>query len=157
METTYHKDDEDVSEEKSGNGYEEIGEEGDGPVVRAPSEQGCPYSDGERDGPGKDGPHDEKRKAIQKSFPDLGEDRLVVLPGNRFARKKIPVEISILDIKGSIQIELFAKTFHHFRRKFGIERVHLAGAAGREMNDQKRHDRNKEKRNDLLNDTTTNE
>jgi hypothetical protein len=37
-------------------------------------------------------------------------------------------------MEGLIQMKLFFKSFHHFRRKLGIQRIHLAGLAGREVN-----------------------
>ena len=55
-------------------------------------------------------------------------------------------------MEGLIQMKLFVKSFHHFRRELGIQRVYLAGLSWCEMDDQKRYDGHKQKGYDLLYD-----
>ena len=56
-------------------------------------------------------------------------------------------------MQGFIQMKLFLKAFHHFGGELGVERVHLAGFARRQMNNQKGNDRNKKERDAFLNNT----
>ena len=55
-----------------------------------------------------------------------------------------------------VQVELCAKALDHFRGEPGIERIHLAGFSGGQMDDQERNHRDKKEGNDFLYDTPAN-
>jgi hypothetical protein len=82
---------------------------------------------------------------------------LIVLPGYGCSREKTPIEIDVLDVEGLIQMKRLSKSLHNLRRKFGIQRIHLARLSGGQMNDKKRDHRDKEKGDHFLYEATTDE
>jgi hypothetical protein len=64
------------------------------------------------------------------------------------------VVVEILDVKGLVEVEGLAETFHEFRRKSRIERVYLARLSGRKIDDEKRNDGNEKESDSLLDDAS---
>jgi len=60
------------------------------------------------------------------------------------------VVVEILDVKGFVEVEGLAETFHDLGSEAGVERVNLARFAGREIHDEKGDDGDEEKGDDLL-------
>jgi len=150
VKTGHHKDDEDVGEKETRNGDQEIREKCGAAIIEPAPENGRTNPDWEGEGPGQDRAHDEEGKAVEESFPDLFKDRLIVLPGNGFAREEVTVKVEVLDMKRLVQMKFLPKPLHNFRSELGIQGINLAGLARSDVNDQKRYNRDKEERDDLL-------
>jgi hypothetical protein len=154
FEAIHYNNDENVSKKETGDRNEEVRKKSRRPVVNPSSMNGRTDPDGEGKSPCENGPDNEKGKTVQKSFPDLGQYRLVVFPGHRSARKKISVVVEILDVERFVEVEGLAETFHDLRSETGVERVYLARFAGREIHNEKRDDGNEEESDDLLDDAS---
>jgi hypothetical protein len=118
---------------------------------------GCPDPNGERKSPCENRPDNEKGKAVPKAFQNLRQYRLIVFPGDGSAGKEIPVVVKILNVERFIQMKGFAETFHELRSESGVERIHLARFARREVNDEERDDGDEEQSDDLLNEASADE
>ena len=81
---------------------------------------------------------------------------MIILPGDSLAREEITIKVDILDIEGLIQMKFRAKTLNDLRGELGVEWVNLAGFARGKMDNRKRYNRDKKKRNDLLYDASAN-
>jgi hypothetical protein len=80
VEVIHHKNDENVSEEESGNGNEEVRKKSRGSIVDPPPVNGSTNPDGKGKSPCENSSDNEKRQAVQKPLPDLCQHRLVVFP-----------------------------------------------------------------------------
>jgi hypothetical protein len=157
LESIHYKNNENVSEKESGNRNKEVRKKSRRPIVNSPSMNGRTNPDGEGKSPGENSPDNEKGKTVQKSFPDLRQNRLVVFPGDRSAGKKISVVVEILRVEGFVEVEGFSEAFHDLRSEPGVERVYLARFSGREVHDEKGDDGDEEESDDFLDDASANE